>query len=44
MSGPLAPFDEAVSVAFRGPMNIHNIAWYEGERGALEKTSTWTPT
>lgn len=44
MSGPLSPFDEGVSVAFRGPMNIHNIAWYEGERDSLGKTSTWTPT
>eukprot|EP00752_Nemacystus_decipiens_P009999 g8915.t1 len=44
VSGPLSPFDEGVSVAFRGPMNIHNIAWYEGERNSLDKTSTWTPT
>ncbi|CAM9665667.1 unnamed protein product [Pylaiella littoralis] len=43
VSGDLAPFDE-VSVAFRGPLNLYNIAWYEGtaER-TLERTTTWTP-
>lgn len=44
VSGPLAPFDEDVSVAFRGPMNLHNIAWFEGEKDSLTKTSSWTPT
>ncbi|CAM9096280.1 unnamed protein product, partial [Hapterophycus canaliculatus] len=44
VSGPLSPFDEGVSVAFRGPMNIHNIVWFEGEASSLSKTSTWTPT
>ncbi|CAM9227153.1 unnamed protein product, partial [Ectocarpus sp. 12 AP-2014] len=43
VSGTLAPFDEAVSVAFRGPMNIHNIVWFEGEADSLSKTSAWTP-
>ncbi|CAM9119621.1 unnamed protein product, partial [Ectocarpus fasciculatus] len=43
VSGTLAPFDEAVSVAFRGPMNIHNIVWFEGETDSLSKTSAWTP-
>lgn len=43
VTGDLAPFDE-VSVAFRGPMNLHNIAWYEGTaEGILEQTSSWTP-
>ncbi|CAM9809445.1 unnamed protein product, partial [Ascophyllum nodosum] len=43
VSGELAPFDE-VSVAFRGPMNLYNIACYEGTAdGTLERTSKWTP-
>lgn len=44
VSGDLVPFDE-VSVAFRGPMNLHNIAWYEGSADdtSLERTSRWTP-
>ena len=42
MSGDLAPFDE-VSVAFRGPLNLYNIAWYEGTADeTLERTTTWT--
>lgn len=43
VSGSLAPFDE-VSVAFRGPMNLHNIAWYEGSATeTLERVSSWAP-
>lgn len=43
VSGDLAPFDE-VSVAFRGPLNLYNIAWYEGTADeTLERTTTWTP-
>eukprot|EP00752_Nemacystus_decipiens_P008859 g7905.t1 len=42
VSGDLAPFDE-VSVAFRGPLNLYNIAWYEGTADeTLERTTTWT--
>lgn len=42
VSGGLAPFDE-VSIAFRGPMKLHNIAWYEGTTDeTLERTSGWT--
>ena len=42
VSGGLAPFDE-VSVAFRGPLNLHNIAWYEGTADeTLERTSLWS--
>lgn len=42
MSGDLAPFDE-VSVAFRGPMNLHNIVWYEGTADeTLQRTSSWS--
>ncbi len=44
VSGPLSPFDEGVSVAFRGPLNLHNIVWYEGTKDSLTKTSSWTPT
>lgn len=43
VSGGLAPFDE-VSVSFRGPMNLYNIAWFEGTAdGTLERTTSWTP-
>lgn len=42
VSGDLVPFDE-VSVAFRGPLNLYNIAWYEGTADeTLERTTTWT--
>ena len=42
VSGDLAPFDE-VSVAFRGPLNLYNIAWYEGTADdTLERTTAWT--
>ncbi|CAM9199787.1 unnamed protein product [Choristocarpus tenellus] len=44
VSGALAPFDEEISLAFRGPLNIHNIAWYEGEATSLMLSSRWTPT
>ncbi|CAM9655367.1 unnamed protein product [Discosporangium mesarthrocarpum] len=44
VSGSLAPFDEEVSLVFRGPMNIHNIAWYEGDESSLTRTSRWKPT
>ncbi|CAM9230570.1 unnamed protein product, partial [Discosporangium mesarthrocarpum] len=43
VSGDLVPFDEEMSVVFRGPMNIHNIAWYEEEDGSLKRTSMWNP-
>lgn len=43
MSGDLVPFDE-VSVVFRGPLNLYNIAWYEGTADeTLERTTAWTP-
>lgn len=43
VSGDLAPFDE-VSVAFRGPLNLYNIAWYEGMTdGPLDRTTSWVP-
>lgn len=44
VSGPLSPFDEGVTVVFRGPMNLHNIVWFEGTASSLTKTSTWTPS
>ena len=43
VSGSLCPFDEDVAVAFRGPMNIHNIVWFEGSTDSLSRTSKWTP-
>ncbi|CAM9986296.1 unnamed protein product, partial [Ectocarpus sp. 13 AM-2016] len=43
VTGGLAPFDE-VSVSFRGPMNLYNIAWFEGTAdGTLQRTTSWTP-
>lgn len=43
VSGDLAPFDE-VSVSFRGPLNLYNIAWYEGTSdGTLKRTTSWMP-
>ena len=44
VSGPLAPFDEGVSVVFRGPMNLYNIVWFQEKDGSLDKASSWTPT
>eukprot|EP00904_Undaria_pinnatifida_P006640 jgi/Undpi1/3105/HiC_scaffold_15.g06479.m1 len=44
VTGPLAPFDEGVSVVFRGPMNLHNIVWYQERNSSLAKASSWTPT
>lgn len=44
VSGPLAPFDEPVTIAFRGPINLHNLVWYEGEADLVEQTSSWTPS
>lgn len=40
----MSPFDEDIAIAFRGPMNIHNIVWFEGEADSLTRTSKWTPT
>lgn len=42
VSGPLAPFDEPVTIAFRGPLNLHNVVWYEGTADDVSQTSTWT--
>jgi hypothetical protein len=33
-SSPVSPFDDDVSIAFRGPMNIYNIAVFDGSSGS----------
>ena len=41
--GNLAPFDDELTVAFRGPMNIHNIAVYQpaSSTGANASSASW---
>ncbi|KAI0753390.1 putative TOS1-like glycosyl hydrolase-domain-containing protein [Daedaleopsis nitida] len=44
ISGNLAPFDDEMTVAFRGPMNIYNIAVYQpanGTSASWSKVSSW---
>ncbi|KZT03886.1 uncharacterized protein LAESUDRAFT_738045 [Laetiporus sulphureus 93-53] len=39
VSGALAPFDDEVTMAFRGPMNIYNVAVYQPSN---QSASTWS--
>ncbi len=44
VSGNLAPFDEEITMAFRGPMNLHNIAVYQPASpsgGTWSRMSSW---
>lgn len=44
VSGPLAPFDEDMTFAFRGPMTIYSIAVYQPSSpsaGTWTRTSSW---
>lgn len=41
ISGSLAPFNEEISVAFRGPMTIHNIGVYEPSSSGWESVSSY---
>ncbi|KAG6578108.1 putative GPI anchor protein [Phytophthora cinnamomi] len=40
-SSPVSPFDTGVTVAFRGPMTIHNIAVFDGTNGTWCKVSDY---
>jgi len=46
VSGNLAPFDEDMTLVFRGPMNIQNIAVYQPANASASsswsKTSSWS--
>ncbi|KAI0351997.1 hypothetical protein OH77DRAFT_829183 [Trametes cingulata] len=44
ISGKLAPFDDEMTVAFRGPMNIYNIAVYQptnASSATWKRVSSW---
>ncbi|KDQ50866.1 hypothetical protein JAAARDRAFT_62898 [Jaapia argillacea MUCL 33604] len=44
VSGPLAPFDDEITLVFRGPMDIYNIAVYNASDASATswtKTSSW---
>lgn len=41
VSGPLAPFDEEMSLQLRGPMSLDAIAVYVPSGGAWERVSSW---
>ncbi|GAB9475879.1 Gpi anchor protein [Globisporangium polare] len=40
-SSPVSPLDDDVTIVFRGPMNIHNIAVFDGSSGAWNKVSSY---
>lgn len=40
-SSPVSPLDDDVTIIFRGPMNIHNIAVFDGSSGAWNKVSSY---
>lgn len=41
-TSPVSPFDDDVSIAFRGPMNIYNIAIFDGSSGSSwERVSSY---
>lgn len=40
-SSPVSPFDDDVSLSFRGPMNIHNIAIFDGSSGSSWERVSW---
>lgn len=41
VSGSLSPFDEDVTIAFRGPMNIYTIGVYEPDAAQWNRVSYW---
>lgn len=40
-SSSVSPFDDDVTLVFRGPMNIYNIAIFDGSSGAWKKVSSY---
>ncbi|KAI0827752.1 putative TOS1-like glycosyl hydrolase-domain-containing protein [Trametes gibbosa] len=45
ISGKLAPFDDELTVAFRGPLNLYNIAVYQptnASSATWKQVSSWT--
>lgn len=38
---PVSPFDDDVTVSFRGPMNIYNIAVFDGSSGSSWDRVSW---
>lgn len=40
-SSPVSPLDTGVTVAFRGPMTIYNIAVFDGTNGTWSKVSSY---
>ncbi|EPX56925.1 hypothetical protein D187_006678 [Cystobacter fuscus DSM 2262] len=41
VSGPLAPFNEEMTVNFRGPMELYDIAVYQPAASAWNRVSSW---
>ncbi|KAF1329182.1 Gpi anchor protein, partial [Globisporangium splendens] len=41
-SSPVSPLDDDVTLVFRGPMNIYNIAVFDGTSGSWNKVSSYT--
>ncbi|KAI0765700.1 putative TOS1-like glycosyl hydrolase-domain-containing protein [Trametes elegans] len=44
ISGNLAPFDDEITIAFRGPMNVYNIAVYQptnSSSATWKRVSSW---
>jgi len=41
VSGALAPFNEELTVNFRGPMELYDIAVYRPDASAWKRTSSW---
>ncbi|CAM9172877.1 unnamed protein product, partial [Phaeothamnion confervicola] len=45
VDGPLAPFDEELSIALRGPLELYNFAAFEGRAdGSFGRVSSWSRT
>lgn len=40
-SSPVSPLDDDVTIVFRGPMSIHNIAVFDGSSGVWSKVSSY---
>lgn len=40
-SNPVSPLDDDVTLVFRGPMNIYNIAVFDGTSGSWNKVSSY---
>jgi hypothetical protein len=41
MSNPISPLDDDVTIVFRGPLNIYNIAVFDGSSGSWKKVSSY---